>query len=270
MPTLEQIVRAYHQKLTGLQSRAADLTGQAWDRFGGPDDQSLEQFVTHTVPIVDGARRRSIDLVAGYLSAMLTIANRQTTHIGIDAADILPQLRAGVGLDVVYARPVITLRKLLADGQTFASASSQARDRAASSASTDVLLANTAAAVDGMSSTDITSYRRVLSPAACELCASFADETYRSDTIMPIHNNCDCGFAPIIGERDPGRTIDQHVLDTLQSSPPVDATFTIGDDGAIRHLDDAPVDVEVRDHGELGPVLTDATHHFDGPEDLAA
>lgn len=243
MGRLEDLVGAQHRRYVQLQHRAADLVGRAWDEFGGPGDDNLAAFVGQVSPIVLGARQHTIDLMAGYLSLVVR------TNVPVDVRSVLDAIRGGVPIDVVYGRPVISMRSALAEGRDLADAEAIARDRAVSAGRTDVILANRAAAVDGMSRTDrIAGYRRVPTDRSCAYCVGASGDEYASDQLMPIHNNCDCGVAPIVGGHDPGRILNR-------SLPELSA--------------DAPT-AAVHEHGELGPVLSDADHDFTGPEDLAA
>lgn len=243
MGRLEDLVAAQHRRYLQLQHRAADLTGRLWDEFGGPGDDNLAAFVGHVAPVVVGARQHTADLMAGYLS--LVVRN----NVPVDVRSVIGGLRGGTPLDIVYARPIITMRSALADGRDLTEASNVARDRATSTARMDVILANRAAAVDGMSRSDrIAGYRRVPTGNSCPYCVGAADQEYGSDELMPIHNNCDCGVAPIVGAHDPGRILNRSLPDL----------------GA-----DAPTSA-VHEHGELGPVLSDADHDFAGPDDVAA
>lgn len=91
----------------------------------------------------------------------------------------------------------------------------------------------------------ITGYRRVLGPGRnCDLCILASSQRYSRSDLHPIHGNCSCSVEPIIGA-DPGP----------QDPPP---------------LADPDSALAIREHGELGPTLTDARHDFTGPEDLAA
>ena len=226
-----------------LQHRAADLTGRLWDQFGGPGDDNLAAFVGHVTPIVLGARQHTVDLMAGYLSLVV----RST--VPVDARGVLDAIRGGVPIGEVYGRPIISMRSALAEGRDLAEADAIARERATSTARTDVILANRAAAVDGMSRSDrISGYRRVPTGGSCAYCVGAADQEYGSDQLMPIHNNCDCGIAPIVGAHDPGKILNRSLPELAADAPTA----------------------AVHEHGELGPVLGDAGHDFTGPDDVAA
>jgi hypothetical protein len=68
---------------------------------------------------------------------------------------------------------------------------------------------------------------------------------------------------PIYGTEDPGQVIDQVRLDATHDA--VESRFGFFDPGAR-----APDyrDIAIREHGELGPMLTVADQNFTGPSDL--
>lgn len=272
MATLEDLVRHHHRRLIAVEAQAAKTTGALWDRFGGPADDDLSAFVRHAVPVVAGAQRTAVDLMAGYLTAVATMVLRDRTVIAIPPAAVLEQLRGGIPLAEVYARPVITMRTALANGSSLDDARAAGRARATSAANTDVVLANRQAVATGTASDDrIHGYRRVLTGTSCELCAVASEDTYGSGDLMPIHNHCDCGVAPIIGTRDPGRSIDDQVLESHTDDNSAAGYAVV--DGTVHRLEDRalgdPLKIAVHDHGELGPVLAEAGHEFTGPDAIA-
>lgn len=243
MGRLEDLVAAQHRRYVQLQLRAAQLAGHAWDEFGGPGDDDYLRLVNAVTPIAVAARQQTADLMAGYLSLVVRSA------VPIDIRGVLDRIRGGTAIAEVYGRPVVTTRTMLSEGRSLDDAIAGGRDRVVSTARTDVILANREAAVDGMSGSDrIRGYRRVPTAGSCPYCVGAAGDEYATDQLMPIHNNCDCGIAPIVGGHDPGRVLNR----SLPELGP-----------------DAPT-AAVHDHGELGPVLGDADHDFTGPHDIAA
>jgi hypothetical protein len=77
---------------------------------------------------------------------------------------------------------------------------------------------------------------------------------------MPIHPGCDCGEMPIYGNQDPGQVIDDIRLNATHEA--VAARFGVSDRSA-REIDYRSI--AIREHGELGPLLTVADQHFTGP-----
>ncbi len=143
-------------------------------------------------------------------------------------------------------RPAVTARKALADGKNIADALRIARGRAASAANTDVALAARRGAHDAMARhTQIVGYRRVPNADACVFCLVASTQRYHTGDLMPLHNNCRCAIAPIIGEIDPGQVINKDLLDSYKR-------------GDVRDV------ISTHVHGELGPVLTRAGDAFAG------
>lgn len=298
MPALDVLVARYHQRYLVLQGRAAQVTGQLFDRFAGPSDAELDDYVRHVVPVAAGARVAGVQLVAGYLAAVGQLALGDPEAMPVDQTTVLAGIRGGVALDELYGRAIVTLRKQLADGAAYGDAFGVARRRAAETAKTDVVLANRDAAAAGMDNQPhVVGYRRVLSGQSCVLCATASTQRYRNEP-APIHAGCDCGFAPIIGDQDPGQVVNRQLLAGLKDqggSKYWEGRYGIDEDGVLRHrhevpvIDDSghpvlredgraktrmelgdPVKVAVHTHGEYGPTLTDAAHEFTGPGGVAA
>ncbi len=59
----------------------------------------------------------------------------------------------------------------------------------------------------------VTRFRRVVRPElsksgqVCGLCLVASHNTYESGELMPIHQGCNCTVMPIIGEADPGDSL---------------------------------------------------------------
>jgi hypothetical protein len=106
-------------------------------------------------------------------------------------------------------------------------------------------------------------YRRILRPelsesGPCGLCVVAADRVYHVEDLKPIHDRCVCEVLPIIGDLDPGLSLNAADLERLYA-----AAGGTGAAGLKR------IRVAVAEHGELGPVLVDADHHYRGPVDVA-
>lgn len=108
-------------------------------------------------------------------------------------------------------------------------------------------------------------YRRVLGAGKnCELCITASTQRYHRDDLQPIHSSCGCTTEPI-SEPVTARIVDGRPLSVGE----VDDSTRDALESAGLAVEDLPP-VVVRQHGELGPVLTDARHAWTGPEDLAA
>jgi hypothetical protein len=115
-------------------------------------------------------------------------------------------------------------------------------------------LASRAAARDAMvhHSSRIVGYRRVTDGNACRRCLLASTQRYHVGDLLPIHPRCGCTVVPIVGTTDPGHVIDEETLRRLN-----DGDLEGARDAARRFNEE----VEIGDHGELGPVLQPAGAH---------
>jgi hypothetical protein len=173
-------------------------------------------------------------LTAAYLARVVGLVNEERiTAEPVKRTDVTGAGLRGVDPREVYRRPAVELYAALASGVSFRAAVNRGLTRALDIAQIDLQLARTHTVA---SSTRISSYRRTLSGLEnCELCSIASTHRYYRGDLMPIHGRCDCGIMPVFaGEPRP---------------EPLDG-------------------VTVRQHGELGPVLTVTGSNFTGPDDL--
>lgn len=141
--------------------------------------------------------------------------------------------------------------------------------RAAAVAQTDVMLADRAQSRHTLRTRGVQRYRRVIRPYAgsggpvCGLCIVASDRTYFVEDLLPIHANCRCEVVPV-GSADPGLRLNRDDLKRIYAA----AGSTGGgkqQGGALKK-----VRVQITEHGELGPVLSNANHRRRGPTEVAA
>lgn len=159
--------------------------------------------------------------------------------------------------------------------KTQAAALEKALVRVAAVAHTDITLAvreqvrKTLGQVRG-----VTGYRRILRPelsetGPCGLCVVAADRIYHVQDLKPIHDRCCCEVLPVIGDLDPGLTLNRSDLDRIYAA----AGGTGGEviKGGRRHSAALKrIRVALAEHGELGPILVDADTRYRGPREVAA
>jgi hypothetical protein len=135
-------------------------------------------------------------------------------------------------------------------------------NRISSIVSTDMQLARRNAGFMSRGANDnIVGYARTLTGSEnCALCYTASTQRYTRGELMPIHPGCDCGEMPIYGNQDPGQVIDDIRLNATHEA--VAARFGVSDRSA-REIDYRSI--AIREHGELGPLLTVADQHFTGP-----
>ncbi len=168
-------------------------------------------------------------------------------------------------------------------------AASASERRAQTIGLTDLELATTHAAQDALSGDkSVVGYRRVLTGAEnCGMCVVASTKLYRTADLMPMHPNCDCVVAPVTAGEDPGRTINNRTVGAdlvpeafNKHGVPIfkdDQTIDLGDMLQATHdainerfgasfANAKSIDyrkaITIRQHGELGPILTVARHKF--------
>lgn len=164
-----------------------------------------------------------------------------------------------------YGRAADTFRREVAvEGRTEDQARRKALLRIQVAAETDVTLAVRQQHLAGLVNlADVRGYRRILHPeltkeGPCGLCVVAAGRLYRIAELLPMHARCACEVLPVIGEMDPGVSLNRDDLAALyQAAGGTDAA-------ALRRLR-----VALTEHGELGPVLVDADQHWRSPAQVA-
>ncbi len=280
---------AYLSATAALRSHLLAMVAALYVSQGDYRDAAAASFVGAAVPAVQAAQQTMADLTSAYLAHMVSSAVGGTTApVGVPA-ELVRQLRGGIDPAEVYRRPYVQVWTDLSKGKSLGDAVAAGARRAASLASTDLQLAKTAAARQVMhDDRRVVGYRRVLVGAhSCGMCIIASSVRYHKSNLMPIHPGCDCAIAPILGRFDPGRTIDSAILaegaaeqalgsqgmklfshndvievgDLLsQAHDAVRETFGHAAADA-RQIDYRKV-IIVREHSELGPMLTVADHKF--------
>lgn len=265
-----RLQQAHHQRLLGVQDATGNLVGDAWDTFGGLNDEALAAFSSSAAVVVDAAKLNVATLAAAYMNG-----NDRIGGYPGQLVPSVPMIRGGVSTIDVYSRPIITARREIAKGHTFDQAMSTGRARAVSTARTDVVLTNRAAIDEGAAARPhVVGYRRVLTGKSCGFCATASTQRYHSADLLPLHPGCDCDIAEIIGTEDPGHIINHDLLHELKSKGVVQditragdrqyrSEFVVDEHNVIRKRSvvdgqqvlGEKVKIEVVDHPELGPTL---------------
>jgi len=260
VPASAALVARYGTRYDAIRRQVGVAVLRLWDRFGAIDD--LDAFAAPAAELSAAAQAQTAAVVDAYLASYL-----DTTPVGVE-----PVIRNGADLVDVYRRAGVTARYRISQGADFDTAMAAARARAQNLATTDVVLAHQGAAAEVLAERRVVGYRRVLTGGSCKLCATASTQRYHADRLMPIHGHCDCRIAPIVGDDDPGHIINHQLLDRLQQSGPQywkAKGFVDADGNPVNPTEIASVtDTAVREHGELGPMLTDARDTFTGPSGI--
>lgn len=266
MPTRRELADAY-QTLSGRLLDSAGVTArEAFLSLPDWRDENVAGFVSTMSNTLTATKRQAAKLAVAFYSEIAKLDGKTFTPPVIPADTLSTStLRNGADQVQVYSRPFVDMRTALGAGKTFSDALEAGAFRAQDLARTEVQLARRGAGlVARKGNKNIVGYLRVLSGSEnCALCYVASTQRYHKADLQPIHPGCDCGEQPIYGSTDVGQVIDQTRLDAVHEA--VGDRFEVSDRGA-RSIDYSKI--AIRQHGELGPVLTVADQHFTGPSDL--
>lgn len=264
MPDVEQLAAAHARASGLLRSRLLELLRRIWRSLTGYRDPDADRLVQLAVPLVAGAQRQMAALTDAYLAAVLTEQQgRPVRPVGLPAELVTGRAVRPVDPGVEYRRPIVEVRRHLAQGKPLAEAAAAGERRLESLASTDVQLAKTHAArrVLARPESGVERYRRVLHLPSCGLCVLASTQHYRVRDLMPIHPGCDCGTALVGPGESQDRVIDPELLDAAHDAIAERFGAEFADRGARGRLPYQDV-LLTREHSEIGPVLTVAAQRF--------
>lgn len=266
MATNRQLTDSYHELSGRLVDAAASLAVNTFRNLGSWRDEDARRYISLVERGMMGIKRQATNLSLGYYREIARNNQQTFTAVNITQEELsTAALRNGADKGTVYRRPFVELYTALDAGKTMTEAIKAGADRARSLATTEVQLARRGAGLRARNSNDrIVGYLRTLSGREnCALCYVASTQRYTRGELLPIHPGCDCGEMPIYGNMDPGQVIDDQLLESTHEAIATRFGFS---DRTARELDYRKI--QVRDNGELGPVLTVRGQNFTGPEDL--
>lgn len=169
--------------------------------------------------------------------------------------------RRGADLVKVYSRPASEYRLAFALSGDPAQAATAAGRRLQDLVRDDVVLGRREGQQRMMRRAGVQQYMRLLHPelavgGSCGLCVAASDRAYKTGQLLPMHGGCNCEPVPLATGMRPGD------INNVDLARVYDAAG-----GSNKAADLKRTRFRVDQHGELGPVLTDAAHRFQGPGD---
>lgn len=244
------------------KTNAAAAVAMAWWAFDG---WYRDRLVTEVAQQAADISRVAQDTVAGmaeqYVASVLATLRQEQT-VSIERTERQP-VRNGLDLDLVYERPAEVYREKVALGADPAEAERMAAQRRDGLVHTDLLLVERETQQRQMNAHRVERFRRIIRPelsqsGTCGLCIAASDQIYRVGDLMPLHApSCKCKTMPIVGDDDPGRSLNDEDLKRLYA-----------DAGSTKAEDLRRTRYKVNEHGEFGPVLTRAGDRHRGPGDV--
>lgn len=233
----------YQDQVARIRDVVGGSLAALWLGLGAYRDPNVDRFVRVAVPKVRAGQIATARVTAQFLGG--PVLPRE------EIAAVRP-----VDPGTEWRRPAVRLYTLLSQGLAFADAVTDSAGLVGDLAATDMQLALRAQSRHSLTALGHGRYRRVLSGREnCSRCAIASLNVYSTEDLLPIHGHCDCTVEPV----EDDFSVDLGGLDLTSAR-------------AAQVADGAPLEslVAVREHGELGPVITWASDAFTGPADLAA
>lgn len=244
---LIQIINGYDSEVNRIRSAVTGTVETLWNGLPDYRNSNVAGFAKKAASITEGGGIQVQRFTSAYLGALQSAATNQPFRPpALSPRLVTSKALRGVSAVDLFQRPGANVYAALAHGRPFDAAVHSGMARAINLAATHLQLVKTHTAREVFSRDPaVTRYKRVLGGGdTCPLCVAAADGVYNSEDLMPIHPGCTCGVAPVFGRIDPGRSINQKVSS------------------------DETVEVAVREHGEMGPLLTRASDDFTTPDDF--
>ena len=269
----EPIIVAYQEAVHQVRTRVMTYASAVWSGAGSWRDGDVDRLVALIVPRVQAGQVQTAQLTAAYFAALETARTGVTAPVVPVDREMVTSVR-GVAADQVYRRPAATMYATLSDGGSLTQAVSAGLARLNDLVASDHQLAKTTQARASASARGFQYMRRTLTGREnCALCIIASTQRYRVQDLQPMHPGCDCGYDTVTGRTDPGQIIDPELLE--QTHQLIEAQFGGTDRGArvidgLNDWSDYLDLIAVREHGELGPVLTWRDQHFTSKADIDA
>jgi hypothetical protein len=222
---------------------------------------SVQRFAQEVARLVIAAQRAAGQVTEAYLREHIEEMGYDLPNVRL--VDLPDAIRMGADPEEVYQRPIRQIRYLHSvEDVPIEEAEQTARERLEKLAQTDLQLARTLSAQQVMYRfPQATGWRRIIHPElgnVCGLCIVAADRVYQRIQKMDMHPGCKCSCLPIVGDIDPGLRLNNDDLARIYEAA--------GGSTAREQLRD--LRIEVKENGELGPILTPKQSEMRGPAEV--
>lgn len=275
----EQVILGYNNAVQQVRTAVDLYATRSWASAGSWRDGDVDRLVNLILPKVQAGQIQVAQLTSAYVASLAKYVDGRTVKASTVSRSMILDARKATPTEV-YRRPAVQMYTALAGGASLTEAVSQGVNRLSSLVLTDLQLAKTHQERVSYSGAGYEYTIRTLTGREnCALCEVATTQRYHVKNLRPIHPGCDCGSRQVSAAFDPGQVIDANRLSQIHSA--VEEQFGQSDRGA-RYIDglktvqysdgvrgaDYTDLIVVREHGELGPLLTWRDQHFTGPNDL--
>lgn len=256
MVRAEQLMGAASDIRANLTKKATNRAAREVASFDGWYSPALEQELSLTLGnVADNAATISARQAETYGSSILAKTTGRTPKAS--ALLLAGSARIGVDAATAYARIPKRYGYMRSIGYGEEAARASVIDRVRRMVGLEIALASRMQMqrLFSRNTQTITGYRRVIRPelsktGTCGLCIAASDRIYNAGELMPIHPGCYCEVMPIVGDYDPGFSLNTADITRLYRT--ADPGREIG---APTRSQLSSVHVVVEDHGEYGPML---------------
>lgn len=247
---------AYHGSTARIQATLRRHLEKLWEANPELRDEDAARLIARLTPLVQAGQLQMAAITSAYLARQAVLLRGVPyAPIPVDRTQIL-NLR-GVPVEDVYRRPIVTVYTALSEGKSYSDARAAGLARLLQTAGLDLQHAKSHQASASLKGSGADYFRRTLTGSEnCGLCVQAATQRYKVGTLAPIHGGCDCGIEELPSGESAGQIIDPALLDAFKELQKTEGK--LGRDHTIA----------IREHGELGPILTLARHNFTGPAAL--
>lgn len=247
---------AYHGSTARIQATLRKHLAKIWEANPELRDEDAARLILRLTPLVQAGQLQMAAITSAYLARQAVLLRGVPyAPIPVDRAEIL-DLR-GVPVEDVYRRPIVTVYTALSEGKSYADARAAGLNRLLKTAGMDLQRAKMHQGFASLNGSGAEYYRRTLTGGEnCGLCVKAATQRYRVKTLAALHGGCDCGIEELPATEDPSQIIDPALLEAVTALEKAEGK--LGRDQILA----------IREHGELGPILTLERHRFTGPAAL--
>jgi hypothetical protein len=258
--TPEQVLAGHQAAVAAVRASVLAYVRLVWRAQGSYRTEDVDRLVSLIVPRVRAGQLQTANLTSAYIASIDTVRTGVLVKpVPVDEDEVLNG--RGVPAAEVYRRPAVEVYTALAAGASYTDAVARGLTRLNSLAATDLQMSKVRQARVSYLADSRKYFRRVLNGGSnCGLCTIASTQRYSTKDLSPIHPGCDCGVDALADNESGKHVLDQTLLDATHAQ--IEGTF--GEsfrDG--RSLDYRLIDI--RQHGEIGDVLTWRGQHFDGP-----
>ena len=253
---------AYRRAVKDVNHRVVQYVQQAYqsDPHFLTNRASIDRLTAIMAPAVEAGQLQIADLTNAHLSTLFGVEHPPSPNLSTFERPNISRTRE-------LARPFWTAIKAAQAGKDFDAALAAGEARLTKMVETDLQMAKVRQAREVLKAGGIRRYARVTGGNACWLCEIAATQVYYTEDLLPIHPSCNCSVQPIPegGEAEIRKGFTpEEILRHSDDQVKLMLGLVEGD----APLGDYQDLVAVREHGEVGPVLTWKHQSFTGPSNL--